>query len=110
MYNINIMKYIIIIFILFSFIVYYNQILSKKNILISKKEKENKYLQKKLNKIKNKKPKYKQKDEFILNNTEQNKLNDSLFSDDNCDNVSNDINNDNDNDNNEDAETFALDI
>ena len=95
------MKYIIIIIILFSFIIYYNQILSKKNVLLNKKEIEYNYLKKKLNKIKKIKEEQKYKHEFILDNTEQDKLNDSLFSD-------NDENNENYGD--EDGETFALDI
>ena len=98
------MKYIIIIIILFSFIIYYNQILSKKNVLLNKKEIENNYLKKKLNKIKKTKEKtekYKQKDEFILDNMGQDNLNDSLFSD----NIEN-----NENYGDEDGETFALDV
>ena len=97
------MKYIIIIIILFSFIIYYNQVLSKKNVLLNKKEIEYNYLKKKLDKIKKIKEKEKEKEkykhEFILDNMEQDKLNDSLFSE----------NNENYGDE-EDGETFALDV
>jgi hypothetical protein len=94
------MKYIIIIIILFSFIIYYNQILSKKNVLLNKKEIEYNYLKKKLDKIKKikEKEKEKYKHKFILDNMEQDKLNDSLFSE-NSENYGD-----------EDGETFALDI
>jgi hypothetical protein len=90
------MKYIIIIIILFSFIIYYNQILSKKNVLLNKKEKEYKCLKKKLSKIKNSKDKKDKKVEFTLDNMEQDSMNDSLFTDNN------------ENYGDEDGETFAL--
>ena len=88
------MKYIIIIIILFSFIIYYNQILSKKNVLLTKKQKEYNYLKKKLSKIK--KDKKEKKVNFVLDNMDHDSLNDSLFTDNNG------------NYDNEDGETFAL--
>lgn len=70
--------------------------MSKKNVLLSKKEKEYKYLKKKLNKIKKTKDMKNDKNGFVLDNMEQDSLNDSLFTDNN------------EYYGNEDGETFAL--
>lgn len=79
------MKYLIIIIILFLFIIYYNLVLSRRNIELFEKNKKYKLLKKKLNKIKkDKNGKNCKNVSFVLDNTEQenivDNMSDSIFS------------------------------
>lgn len=93
------MKYLIIIIILFLFIIYYNLVLSRRNIELLHKNKKYKLLKKKLSKIEQ--IKKEKKVSFVLDNMEQesmvDNMNDSVFS-----------TGDNEFGNNGDEQSFAL--
>jgi len=70
------MKYLIIIIILFLFIIYYNLVLSRRNIELIKQNKKYRSLKKKLNRLDKHKPN--KKVSFVLDNMEQESLVDNM--------------------------------